>query len=479
MSGDVFDAETIQQIDPTGVNPSQGSSVFGDDLISAVGKPATVTPEVAEEKETPSWGSIYRTATSAIDRQFPLFGAAAGIGASVVNPFLRTAGQAGARLLQNVSPNIDPEAVGQSWQIPVGPLASEVEQAIGRMQGAPFQFINRIPGMQTPLGQTALEVGQDVLAGSALYGMTRGLSAGEMGEGIQQGHPLSEAAQGEADRLDQIRARGEAAGLEIAPRNPSAQVQIVNAIGRDELKLPANAPLTDKMIDIAERHYVSPAYEAIRNEPAVTLDKTYSENMARTVGESDAEFLPKNQPPSGGTISGSDAINSLKRLQQRARAQYGSYKISKNPDALSQAQLYDDAAEELQDAMERSFTADGKGDLVSNLQAARVYNAKAESVRHALDGGGNIRATDLGQQLRRRVPLSGGLEDIATLAREAPDAFSTQPARPAPGVMRRAAAFAAPPGGALLGGLMGGPFGGLVGEEAGRNLAQRLISSGR
>ena len=80
-------------------------------------------------------------------------------------------------------------------------------------------------------------------------------------------HPLAAAAQQETARLAQIKETGTAAGLDLPQGGtPARQAQaaatnrpVINAMARDELNLPPDAPLTPQLLDKARATYASPA----------------------------------------------------------------------------------------------------------------------------------------------------------------------------------------------------------------------------
>ena len=351
---------------------------------------------------------------------------------------------------------------------------------IGAAAGAAHDYFARLTSQRTA------DVAGDVLA-LAPFAMRdfrdiRGMAkAGE--NTIEQGHPLTDIAEGERARLGDIRARAESSGFDLpdggtAERHATAATNnrpLVNAAARDELGLPKNADLTPNLLDKVRTAKVTPAYNTIRKLPdEIPLNQdALAEARTANMNGTPNERLPF---PQGEAITGQQAVD----FSQKAR--YLANQLEKNgqnPFARQDAQMYRDAAEAVEDSVRDHLSSTGRGKLATDWDNARVYAAKSHSVESALDGAGNVRATDLKTQLfKKGKPLSGSLEDIANLSAQYPEAFKiSRVTQPSPGVVRKAVAGALPAVGAGVGGYLGGGVGGFAGERAGRAVGEKVLGS--
>jgi hypothetical protein len=165
-----------------------------------------------------------------------------------------------------------------------------------------------------------------------------------------------------------------------------------------------------------------------------------------------------------------------KYLREKASAYFKEGTV----DGDEKGQAHWDAAQAVEDAVERRLKASGQPQVASAWDDARVGYAKTYSVQAALDGAGNVVVPKLKSQLIRGKPLSGGLEDLATMGAVNPEAFKATPQRPSPSLMRRAAAHLAPVAGGALGGatgsLVGAPsLGAASGVALGQNVGERIL----
>jgi hypothetical protein len=296
--------------------------------------------------------------------------------------------------------------------------------------------------------------------------------------GIEMDHPLSDAAQAENERLGAIHERGEDLGLDLpeggtASRHAQAAATnqpIVNAAVREELQLPQNAPMTPQMLQAARNQYTAPAYQAVRDVPAIPLPENY-------LGDIDNfdSISEKYRPPVSGTITGEQAVDMSRYLRNKANKYFSAAKG--NPEYEDIGQAHWDAAQGIEDSVEQHLNATGQGQLAQAWDQARTYAAKTYSVQNALDGAGNVKVAALKGQLLKGKPLSGDLETLANLGAQYPEAFkTTRVTMPSVGPIRRLAAGAAPAAGAAAGGWLGGPIGAAVGTAAGQHVGERIAS---
>lgn len=338
-------------------------------------------------------------------------------------------------------------------------------------------------------GQRAADVTADVatLAPFAVRDISdiRGMMA-DKAAAIEQGTPLSSAAEAESSRLAGLKANAEQNGFDLpeggtAERHAAAAANnqpLVNAAVRDELDLPKNAPLTPQMLAKARATNASPAYQAISELPdKIPLSDEY-EATVKDVGD----LLPpriRAKLPEGGEITGQQAVDLTKMLRNRAAQLDRSTGITAAGDIPSDlAAAHRDLAEGIEDSVRDHLETSGNEQLADNWNNARVYTAKSYSVENALDGAGNVKAADLKTQLfKKGTPLSGGLEDIANLAAQYPEAFKiTRITQPQAGLVRRAVAGAFPYVGGAAGAAIGGTPGAGIGVGAGEYAKAKMLN---
>jgi hypothetical protein len=332
------------------------------------------------------------------------------------------------------------------------------------------------PFMQGPLGETLAErvpqaleaAGTVASAGSLVKGGGVSTEAEEAAP-----HPLQGVADAESARISQAVQRGRAAGMDLPDRQISPTQGAANQIVRQEFDMPDGAPITPKMLDAVRQENYAPGYQAVERIPKVQLGSAYEDD----IGNVDLSAIKdKYQPPPGGSITGARAVELSKYLREKASAYFQEGTV----DGTEKGQAHWDAAQAVEDAVERRLKATGQAQTATDWDNARVGYAKTYSVQSALDGAGNVVVPKLKSQLIRGKPLSGGLEDLATMGAVNPEAFRAAPQRPTPSLFRRAAAQAAPVAGAAAGGWLGGQLGvpglGATGGAAlGQNVGEQLL----
>jgi hypothetical protein len=95
---------------------------------------------------------------------------------------------------------------------------------------------------------------------------------------------------------------------------------------------------------------------------------------------------------------------------------------NRDPQARALGNAYRGAAEAVENAIEDHRTTIGQPELAQNWDAACTTIAKTYSVENAMDGAGNVDATQLGKRLIKGTPLSGNLEAAANFANAFPKA---------------------------------------------------------
>lgn len=318
----------------------------------------------------------------------------------------------------------------------MGAIDQYLSQPISKVTGAIHQGISDLTSPRTAdvIGDIA------TLAPGARGAFSKGEPL------IQSGHPLTEAAQAESDRMAGHVEAAKSAGLDLAPREVSrAQSYVDNSLRRD-LNLPGNAPATSGMLDAADKLNVSPHYSAAHAfDPQLVETSQQGRSVARGLYED----------------AGNMNLTFAQRSAARTEAQ-SNYQAAKNAEAQFRAKA----------------TAAGQPELADNWDAARVYKAKLETWRDALQGGveGHVNGLKIRKLGLADEPLSGAQAEAASVAAQHPDQFRSGVATPGPGPIGRITKKLAPAAGAAIGGAVApGIVGPAVGAELGGYLSDRLI----
>jgi len=415
------------------------------------------------------------------------------------------------------SANVDPDiqaafasSPSQEKEPDLGTYQTELEEAKGNplvtssdfwkgaARGALHTFEGATAGNQQAVSKdVAKRLGvsttPEAIAGEAVGGFFAPLPGGPIAKGAEAvataaPHPLAAAAEAETGRLAQIRSTGQQAGLVLPEGGTAAQhakaaatnQPIANSMTRQELNLPAEAPLTPQLLSKARETFASPAYEAIKAIPKIELGPNYEAAM-NDLSEIPGEIPKHLKPPEASTatgegISGAQAVDLSKKLRYRANQYDRQAQLSGNPEASDLAELHRGAAEALEDAVRDHLSSTGQEKLAQDWDAARVYTAKTYSVQNALDGAGNVKVTALKQQLLKNKPLSGNLETLANLGAQYPQAFKLSPvSAPAPGLIKRGIAGALPTIGTGAGAHVFGAPGAVAGKIIGEHLSEKIL----
>jgi hypothetical protein len=358
--------------------------------------------------------------------------------------------EAGQQLAKAI--NIGAGKVGNAYDAAfgTGPLATTIKERVPEALGA---------------------VGTVTGAAGLAKGVLRPSSFTADDVAAESSHPLQGVADAETARISQAVAKGRAAGMELPDRTITPTQGAANQIIRDEFNMPGSAPITPKMLDAVRQNNYAPGYQAVEKIPKVQLGSAYEDD----IGNVDLSAIKdKYQPPPGGSITGARAVDLSKYLREKASAYFQEGTV----DATEKGQAHWDAAQAVEDAVERRLKATGQAQTATDWDNARVGYAKTYSVQSALDGAGNVVVPKLKSQLIRGKPLSGGLEDLATMGAVNPEAFKATPQAPKPSLLRRIGARSAPMAGAAVGAYLGGPLApltGAAGAELGQNIGEQLL----
>lgn len=385
-------------------------------------------------------------------------------------------GGAGSR--QNLKSQIEKDPVmNYHPSNPVGQnimgFLGDVTAPVGKVLGGVH---DTIAGLTSP--RTADVLGDIATLAPGFRGATAPL---EEASAIEEGHPLSEAAKEVRSSLGSVKSNAEGRGYVLPEQGTreahaaaaATNTPLVNADARAELNLPKGADLYPELLDKARAANAGPAYQAIRELP----DKIPLTPQYEATFKDAADLLPpriRAKIPESGDITGQEAVDLSKMLRNRASVVEKSPNFNAAGDSPQEiAAAHRDLAKSIEDSVKDHLSATGREGMADDWNSARIYTAKSYSVQDALDGAGNVRASEL-----RKDPLvSGRLKEVSTLAGQYPEAFkTTRVTAPSVGMARRVAGAVAPLGGATIGGYLGGGPGAAGGEYVGERIRERLLS---
>ena len=213
-----------------------------------------------------------------------------------------------------------------------------------------------------------------------------------------------------------------------AQKASTANQQNVNRLVRDDFNLPAGTPLTERLF-AGIRQRAGQAYQAVENLGSIPNDPasiaSFNGLRRQTMGgvtthPADQQIddlitrLSSNQRWDGRAL-----VSDIRNLREQGNAnikaaQRAGGDIERS--ALGSVQVR--ASGILEDMAERSLSANGApADTIRNLRQARVTIAKAHSAENALtEGRGDVSARDLGRELNRGAPMTGGMRQSAEFA---------------------------------------------------------------
>jgi hypothetical protein len=340
---------------------------------------------------------------------------------------------------------------------------------------------NAPPWLSTALATAPTALASTVATPRSMGGPTPPSTA------IEEAHPLSSAAQNELDEMQEHAKGAAAAGVELPPRQVSPAQAYVNNAARQDLNLPKNAPVTDGLLDAAQKQNVSPAYEAVKSTPAFELGPKYQE----AIGKVDLSKIdPQWRPPTDGTMTGARSVELSSQLRSTARDLYqdaDNYNLrsADRNAARQEAQAHYQAAKAVEGGFrEAAETTDAarsaetgidnittRTDVANNWDQARTYNAKVEAWRGALDGAGNVSGPKI-KKLLNDEPVSGPMKEVGSVVAQYPELFrGTRLQTPTEGLLKRGIRAVAPMAGAAAGeaiapGTLGSMGGAALGEYA-------------
>jgi hypothetical protein len=220
----------------------------------------------------------------------------------------------------------------------------------------------------------------------------------------------------------------------MAQAASEANQTTTNKLARQSLGLPDNAPLTDKTF-ASLRAPAYKAYDDVANSiPQVYVDQPFKEFTASLTGGRSAAAAKRfsNTMDNPGIeqlgedlkrfdgANPQEAIDFVRTLRSESRA---NMKAFDDPKKLALGQAQKDAANQVDDLIERNLGFFNKPELVQSYRDARELISKSHAVEDATDAAGNVSARDLARQANKGRPLTAQLKTIADAADSFPKAF--------------------------------------------------------
>lgn len=227
---------------------------------------------------------------------------------------------------------------------------------------------------------------------------------------------------------------------------------VTDGLARQSLGMSPTDPITKSALQ-SLRAKAGDAYEVIKSFGPLPIDQSFTDQVNKLGGSYQAlkrEFpnqantdidnlindLSKTPTIGGKTVTDPRLITALQKINPPEVSAEGAVELSKklrydgsanmnSPDpakkTLGRVQLQ--AANTLEDLIDRTLQKTGQSDLMQNFRQARVQIAKSYSVQNALDEStGHVVGRKLASQLAADKPLSGGLETAAGFSQAFPKA---------------------------------------------------------
>ena len=217
---------------------------------------------------------------------------------------------------------------------------------------------------------------------------------------------------------------GEAVGGQLETEYAASRKnsRVSNRKAADEIGISKGKPLTEETVEEKKQEAFS-VYKRVRDASKkigrVSPDEQFAAEMGSVLertAEEKADFPRVKHPEIEAEIdahmfdsaSSASMLDRIKALRQSA---------SKNMKALTDKDFELGLAQKkiataLENQMDR-HVATSDPSLIADLRKARTQLAKIYSIEDALTPNGNVSPAVLARQLKRGVPLSGGLKDIA------------------------------------------------------------------
>ena len=212
---------------------------------------------------------------------------------------------------------------------------------------------------------------------------------------------------------------------------------VTDALARRSLDLPPDAPLNADTT-AAVRTAAGKTYEAVKGQGTITVSPDYGKALDKITSGADrinadfpayrsgasqqiADLVASLKPPSG-TMDSATAVELSKDLRYNANANSAAAARTGDPTLKALSRAQSQAAEVVENEVERHLTANGKGDLAGQWDDARRNIAKSYTVENALDGAGHVDASKLAKMSLKGKPLSPELQTAADFSNAFPKA---------------------------------------------------------
>jgi hypothetical protein len=227
----------------------------------------------------------------------------------------------------------------------------------------------------------------------------------------------------------------------------------VNEIARKELGLSPDTPISLDVLKVIREDAAQQGYSPVRNAGTITVRPEYDvalDKLTEQTRKAQAGFAGYDDSGLVKTVNSlrtkefdaDSGVSMSRQLREDASKAYAS-----GDKTLGKA--LKGASDAIEQEIEAHLIKIGNKGGLKDFREARKTMAKTFSVEKALnDATGNVSATQLGKELKKGAPLSGGLKDIAKAGRlPGASLADTKYATPAGSQLDAAVAG----GGALLG----------------------------
>lgn len=335
------------------------------------------------------------------------------------------------------------------------PETEEGKYALGQVAKVVSPIVQKASDLTSSVvGKENVPAVSDAFTALPVLGAPKAISAFKGGEGVQDALRAANAERDAALMAGQKEGyvvppattnptlvnrgiEGVAGKINVQQAASIKNQQITNSLARRALDLPPDTPLTSETLG-AVRAEAGKTYEAVKGSGTIQISPQYERDLSKITSTADkintdlpsyrsgasqqvADLVSSLKPPNG-TMNAETAVELSKDLRYNANANATAAARTGDPSlrALSRAQAQ--AAEVVENEIERHLNAQGQGELAGQWDDARRTIAKSYSVESALDGAGNVDAGKLGKQSLKGKPLSPELQTAADFANAFPKA---------------------------------------------------------
>jgi hypothetical protein len=202
-----------------------------------------------------------------------------------------------------------------------------------------------------------------------------------------------------------------------------ANAKVINRTAAQEIGLSDRQPLTEANIDRAKEQQFA-VYDRVKKAGRIASDDEFKQELTQVkertaqaeedYPEDTNELIDKEIKKFDRTSADSSSmLEKIKSLRNKASRNMQAPDAEKFELGIAQKKI----ATAMENLIERQVSDKG---LIKDFRAARQQLAKIYNVEDALSPNGNISAAVLARQLKRGVPLSGGLKTLAQTYQEFP-----------------------------------------------------------